>query len=396
MCGTRRAAFAWLALALGLGAIAGPRPGSGETLPVRFDHNRMLVEVEFQKKDGTWRQATAWVDTGNPQLALGGALAKEIGVEWAADAPKTAGGKVEVPAPAGMRFGRLPLALDGVPCAVFPERPQPFPGVPAEANLPSTVLARFDVRFDYPKRKMTLAAPGTLRFEGAKVPCLLDPESGIVQLEVNVGGESLSFALDNGASYTLVDEEVLRRLHEKNPRWPAHTGLVGCANLWGMPGEPELLMLRVEEMRIGTIWVTGAGAAGLPKGLFEWYSKKTAAPVAGLLGPNVLKAFRVGIDFRGGAVYLDRGRKDDLHDMDLVGLTLRAGRDGSYEILGASPGCGARAGDTLLRVGSLDARGRSMGEVVDALRGRPGRVRALTVQRGEEVLRIEARVERHL
>lgn len=393
MSGTKRAVVALLALGLALGSFARSRPGTGETLPFRLDHNRVLVEVQFQKRDGTWRRATAWVDSGNPQLALGGPLAKDLGVAWAVDAPKTPGGKVEAAASAGMRFGRLALPLEGVSCAVFPEWAQPFPGVPAEANLPSTVLRHFDACFDYPKRKMTLAGPGTLRFEGVRVPCLVDPKTGIVQVEVRIGDEAGSFALDNGASCTLVDEELVRRLRSKHPGWPVHTGLVGCANLWGMRGEPELPMLRLEEMGIGPVSVAAAAAAGLPSGLFEWYSKKTAAPVAGLLGPNALKAFRVGIDFRGGALYLERGRRDDARDMDLVGLTLRAAHDGTYEILGASPASGARAGDTLLRVGVLEAEGRSMGEVVDALRGKPGDKRTLTVRREGQTLQVPARVE---
>jgi hypothetical protein len=396
MSGTRRTAFAILALLLAVAPLARSHPAKGKTLPVRFDHNRMLVEVEFQRRDGSWRRAVAWVDTGNPQLALGQTLAEELGVEWAADPSAKPDGKVEASAPAGMRFGPLALPLEGVSCAVFPGRAEPFPGVPAEANLPSTILRRFDVCFDYPRRRMTLAEAGGLRFEGAKVPCLLDPRSGIVQMEVRVGGETLSFALDNGASYTLVDADWVGRLREKYPGWPYHAGLVGCANLWGMPVETELPMMRLEEMSIGPVVVEGAGAAGFPEGLFEWYSKKTAGPVAGLLGPNVLKAFRVGIDFRGAAVYLDRGRKDDTQDMDLVGLTLRASRDGSYEILGAGPATGAKAGDLLLRVGSLEVKGRSMGEVVDALRGRPGRERRLTVRRGTETLTLKARVERQM
>lgn len=393
MARTGSAAAAVLVLALS--ALACFR-GDGETLPVRLDHNRMLVEVEFKRSDGSWRRATAWVDTGNPQLVLGGSLAKDLGVEWDARAPKTPGGKVNATPPSGMRFGRISLPLDGVPCAVAPEWPRPFPAVPAEANLPSTLLKRFDVCFDYPARTMTLAAPGTLVFRGERVPCVTDPVSGIVQAEVRIGGEALSFALDNGATYTLVDEGLVARWRQEHPDWPSRTGLVGCANLWGMQGEPEMPLLRPPEMRVGSVAVAGAGVAGFPRGLFEWYSQKTSAPVAGLLGPNALLAFRVGIDFRGGALYLERQREDDPRDMDLVGLTLHPTREGTFEVLAAAPDSGARAGDVLLSVGGLDVQGRTQGEVVDALRGRPGENRVLTLRRAEAILRVEARVERQI
>ncbi|MEW6756828.1 MAG: PDZ domain-containing protein [Acidobacteriota bacterium] len=370
--------------------------GDGETLPIRLDHNRMLVEVEFRRSDGSWRQATAWVDTGNPQLVFGGPLAKDLGVEWDEQAPRTPGGKVDASPPSGMRFGRVSLPLDGVSCAVFPEWTRPFPAVPAEANLPSTLLRRFDVCFDYPGMVMTLGAPGTLVFRGDRVPCIADPTSGIVQTQVTIGGEASSFALDNGATYTLVDERLVARWRREHPDWPSRAGLVGCANLWGMQREPEMPLLRPPEMSVGPVTVAGAGVAGFPGGLFEWYSQKTSAPVAGLLGPNALMAFRVGIDFRGGALYLERRREDNRHDMDLVGLTLRPSREGTFEILEAAPDSGARAGDVLLSVGGLEVQGRTQGEVVDALRGRPGEKRLLTLRRAEKILRVEARVERRI
>ena len=392
----KRALVVTLMFGAAVGILARGTPAAREERRIRLDHNRMLVEVEFQRKDGSWRRATAWVDTGNPQLALGEPLARDLGVEWTAGEPAANGAKVEASLPAGMRFGGIPIPLQDVSCAVFPGRTDPFPGVPAEANVPSTILRRFDVVFDYPGKKMILALPGHLRFEGTKVPCRVDARSGIVQVEVRVGGETCSFALDNGATYTLVGKDWLAGLRDRHPGWPFHVGLVGCANLWGMASEPQMPMMRFPEMSIGPVAVSGAGAAGLPEGLYEWYSKKTAAPVTGLLGPNVLKAFRVGIDFRGGAVYLHRARKDDAADMDLVGLTLGPQKDRTYVILGASGATGAKAGDQLLGVGSMEATGRSMGQVVDALRGRPGETRKLTVRRDGETLRLVAPIERQL
>jgi hypothetical protein len=104
----------------------------------------------------------------------------------------------------------------------------------------------------------------------------------------------------------------------------------------------------------------------------------------------------VGIDFAGGALYLERGLRDQTHDMDLVPLTLRPDRDGTYEVIGASPDAGAQPGDRLVRIGGTGVAGRSMGQVVDALRGRPGEKRKLTVRRGEEILSVEATVIRCL
>ena len=80
-------------------------------------------------------------------------------------------------------------------------------------------------------------------------------------------------------------------------------------------------------------------------------------------------------------------------------LTLRPEADGSYRVIGVARRDGKPAvpgvepGDTLLRVGDLEATGASMGTVVDALRGMPGEVRTLVLDRGGERIEVEAPVE---
>lgn len=389
--------LAWTVVAATLACGAGFRAGAaGFTLPIALDHNRILVDVQFEKKDGSFRKARAWVDSGGPSLILGGPLAKELGIEWEAPADAGREAKVDTALPRGMRFGDLPLPLDGVACTVCPHLAQPFAGVPAEARLPSAVMSRFDVLFDYPGRRMTLAPRGTLRHRGVRVPCLVEAKTGIVQFDVRMAGETVSFALDNGATCTLVREDLAVQAGQRNPAWATRRGLLGCANMWGMEQETEWAMIRLGEILVGGVAVSDAGAACLPKGLFEWYSKKTASPVAGLLGPNVLKAFRVGIDFAGGAVYLELVLRDDPHDMDLVGLTLRPNRDGTFDVIAAAESTGAMPGDRLLKVGGLDAAGQTMGQVVDALRGKPGSKRRLVLERRGETRTVEATVIRYL
>ncbi len=122
----------------------------------------------------------------------------------------------------------------------------------------------------------------------------------------------------------------------------------------------------------------------------------------GFLGPNAFKAFRVEIDYAGGAVYFEKGADFDSHDMDLVGLTLRPERDGSYTVIGVAMKDGKPAvegvepGDKLLEVGDLKATGATMGTVVDAPRGAPGDIRTLVLERNGRQFRVVAKVERFL
>jgi C-terminal processing protease CtpA/Prc len=124
--------------------------------------------------------------------------------------------------------------------------------------------------------------------------------------------------------------------------------------------------------------------------------------VEGILGPNAFKNFRVQIDYAGGALFLEKVSTADAHDMDIVGLTLRPGEDGSYQVIGVArkgerPAVeGVTAGDTLLQVDELKVMGATMGSVVDALRGKPGDLRTLVLERGGKRMRVQARVDRFL
>jgi len=55
---------------------------------------------------------------------------------------------------------------------------------------------------------------------------------------------------------------------------------------------------------------------------------------------------------------------------------------------------GVASGDILLQVGDVPATGATMGTVVDALRGKPGDVRILKLERKGKPFTVEARVER--
>ena len=167
-------------------------------------------------------------------------------------------------------------------------------------------------------------------------------------------------------------------------------------------------MVRIPEFQWGTSKISDAGIAGLPAGfpgekdVASWYSLKTAHPVNGLLGPNAFKAFRVEIDYADSAVYLEKGAGIDGHDMDIVGLTLRPLNDKRYQVIGVLNKDGKQLlegidpGDILLQVGDFKASGATMGTVIDALRGKPGDIRVLKLERKGKPFTVTAAVERIL
>lgn len=381
------------------------------TVPFTLDHNRMLVDAEIQRGDGSHLQARLWVDTGNPELFISEELARDLGIDLSAK-EKTADGRVpplEIEPPRELRIGGMRLDLTGVKTKVMFEPKWLFSTMHNDANLPSTVLQRYRVVFDYPGMTLTVAEPGSIKPRGERASASVNRETGIVQIDAVIDGDDFSFALDNGASYSFISDELLARLSQEHPLWPRSTGALGCANIWGWwPEEATWPILRVPEIRWGSVLLTGVGIVGLPSflpdgtGLGTWYSQKTARPVDGFLGPNAFNAFRVEIDYEEGAVYFERGAGPDESDMDLVGLTLRPEADGGYQVIGVAEKDGKPAvegvepGDMLLNVDDLEATGATMGSVVDALRGTPGDIRILVLERDGERFRVEANVVRFL
>ncbi len=382
------------------------------TVPVALDHNRMLVDAEFQRLDGSWRQVRLWIDTGSPDFFLSEALARDLGIDLSA-MEKTAEGTgppLAVPPPSRVRIGDMALDFAGVKNSVVIFEPSwLFNTMHIDGNLPATVLNQYHVVFDYPERQLTIAEPGILRPRGKRAAASVHPETGIVQIDAVIDGENLSFALDNGASYSFVPAEVVARFSQRHPEWPQSAGALGCANIWGWwPEEPEWPIIRLPEIQWGSVHLADVALVGLPMyfpseaGMGDWYSLKTARPVAGLLGPNAFKAFRVEIDYANSAVYFEKGPDLESRDTDLVGLTLRPEADGSYQVIGVASKDGKPAvvgiepGDTLVQVGDVKATGATMGTVIDALRGRPGDVHTLVLERHGERFLVEARVDRFL
>jgi hypothetical protein len=381
------------------------------TLPFVLDHNRMIVDAVIDLSDGTSRKIRLWVDTGNPEFFMTEALARDLGIDLSAADDKQGGTlqSLEVPAPTGIRIGGMPLDFTDVTSKVMFQPRWLFDAMHNEANLPATVLKKYHVVLDYPAKAITISEPGAAKPRGARAPASVHPETGIVQIDAVIDGDSVSFALDNGASYSYTSADLVSRMIERNPEWPRCRGAVGCANIWGWwPQEPEWPVVRIPAMEWGTVRLAGVGIAGLPSffpngsNVGEWYSRKTARPVVGFLGPNAFAAYRVEIDYAGSAVYFEKKAEPVTRDMDLVGLTIRLGADGVYEVLGAAVAEGkttvegVKPGDRLIQIDALETTGATMGTVVDALRGKPGDIRVLILERDGQRLRVEARVERYL
>lgn len=403
--------FGWLLIfaCLLVGNSCQEREPASATVPFTLDHNRMLIDAEIQVADGIWSPVKLWVDTGNPDFFMTEALARDLGIDLPEASEIPENGQIEVSPPEHVRIGDLELDFSGVRAVVIYQPFWLFTTMRNDANLPASVLKNYYVVFDYPEKEFTVARPGTHQPKGVRVPAGVHPQTGIPQIDAVVDEDSLSFALDIGASYSFASTGVFEKLSASHPDWPTLTGAIGCANIWGwIPLEATWPMIRVPEIRCESARLTNAGVVCPPPfspggpGMMEWYSQKTARPVDGFLGPNVFLNCRLTIDYTAGAVYLEMGPSADATDTDVVGVTIRPEADGNYTVVGVAEKDGKpvvdglEPGDVLARIGDFVVKGSTMGPVVDALRGKPGDVITITIERGGKSLTVDAAVRRHL
>lgn len=359
----------------------------------------MIVNAEIQRKDGSWRSVKLWVDSGNPDFMISQELARDLQLV-PSDTSQSEAASFPVDPPQGVRVAEKSLKIGTIRCLVVRDPAWLFTTMHVDANLPSTILKHYQVVFDYPRMELTLADPGTMSTQGERSSAFVNDSTGIVQMQAIVDEDTLSLALDNGASFSFLSSDVVNRIEQRHEDLPALTGAVGCANMWGWwPGEQNQRVIRLPGFTWGSTKLQGIGTAGIPH-IGEWYSRKTVRPVAGFLGANALREYRIEIDYVNSSVYLSRGERTT-EDFDMVGLTVRLEENGDYRIVdvarkdGKPVVEGIEPGDILIRIDDLNTRNQTMGTVVDALRGKPGELRTLHLERHGNRFAVQA-VVKHL
>jgi hypothetical protein len=127
-------------------------------------------------------------------------------------------------------------------------------------------------------------------------------KSGFPRTEIEVDGVTYGLLLDTGASFTMVSEALLQTWGSQHPDWSRHPGAFGeAATLGGQTLETMFLpSARWDSYRLGEFGVTSQR-----KGTFEnRMSSMMTSPIVGSLAGNVLKRFRVELDYANEKLYL--------------------------------------------------------------------------------------------
>jgi hypothetical protein len=386
-----------------------PRPETKSvTVPITLDHNRVVIDVDLPLSDGSTQRVRAWVDNGNPDLYLSRRIATLMGLTVTCDDKSCS-----APPPHEIAIGGMKVSLAGVKEAIVPLNPVAAaavmaPGMSAEINIPSTILRNYDVLINFPGHELTLAQPGTVKFNGVNAKVLVNRENGLIHVPSQIENKKYNLALDLGSSISFLGEELFNRLAAAHPDWPHMTGAIGPANVWGRDDEPNWKLMRVDRVQYGPLYLTRVPFVSFTAQAHptDKVGKRGAVPSPGLVGAEALANYRVGLDYAHSTVYFDIGRMFNFPDFDVVGLILRPEDDGRFTILAVAdfdgkPSVptgqdGIQAGDHLVAVDGIPVLGSTMGQVWLMLGGEHGKKRTLTAERAGKQFTVVAAVQHFL
>ena len=159
--------------------------------------------------------------------------------------------------------------------------------------------------------------------------------------------------------------------------------------------------MRLGEMQLGALKLKQIGALAIGPSktnwdFVQWYSQKNLGPVIGWLGGNVLRGFRITLDYPNRTSYWLKQANLDEHDLDQVGLTLQSNHGLFVSAIVTQKGKptveGVQVGDKLLKIGELDTKGATWGQVFAAMHGKPGEMRTLVLERAGKQFIVSAKV----
>lgn len=299
-------ALALLAAVTWLGCAHSKRTNPGAqhtTVPMVIEGNRPFINVTLHRSGGSNRIARCWVDSGGGGFVLSEAVARELHLDLHKHRRENGEEFAEPTEPLRASVGDMVLAVEAgeifVAIGATNLLHSGAPGL-ADCLIPRSVLSRYHVILDYPNGTLTLAAPGLLKPKGTALP--MPVAQGFPRTEIELDGIKYGMLLDTGASFSVVSEVTFASWKKKHPDWTAYSGAVGEASTLG--GQ-ALETMFIRGAKWGPHPLPEFGAISRRRGTFEDYmSNMMAAPVIGALGGNVLKHFRVEMDYAGQRLYL--------------------------------------------------------------------------------------------
>ncbi len=277
------------------------------TVPLIIEGNRPYVEITLKGKNGNEKTGRFLVDSGGGGFLISAKFAKLLDLtakKVATEEGEDLGKPDYVP---NAYIGAFSLKLDSDRVTVVMNKDNIVPtpsGSAVDGMLPGHVLKQYHVVMDYPKKLFTIAHANVITPQGTKIPMPVNTRSGFPRTEIQVGDKTIGLLLDTGAAFSMVSEVLLKEWGATNPSWPRYPGAYGEAKLHG---GSTLETLFIPAGRWSVFELGEFGFVSQEKGGFEnWMSSMMTTPIIGSLAGNVLKTFRVEMDYPNQKLYLSR------------------------------------------------------------------------------------------
>ena len=126
----------------------------------------------------------------------------------------------------------------------------------------------------------------------------IDGSRPLLIVKVCVNGKGpFNFILDTGASLSVISPEVLKRAGPGGP--------LRSAKAFGATGSTDVKLTRIGQLRIGTVAIADIEVAVMD---LDALSRTTRRKLGGIIGYNVLRRYRITIDYPKGVLFLRRPR----------------------------------------------------------------------------------------
>ena len=368
------------------------------TVPLIVEGDQLLLEVTAEGPAGS-RKLLANLNMGGGASGWQSHVYDEIGHVHLAPVRFSIGGIPITVAP-----GHSQLFDD----AAYPDRQIGFFFYThkVEGQIQCGVLQNFDIALDYAQKTLTLAAPGTLPHDGIAVPIHVNEATGLSTVDFIVDGKPYPMVIDIGGGYTWVRPRVAAEWLTAHPDWKHAVGAVSASN-YGMTeykAEQEGAVLRIPKASIGPMAIDNVGILGAANGigpynladtenLYDEWQKSAPEPVVAWLAANIVKHYRLTIDYKAHMSWWKKIDDIDPHELDLVGLNFVYDK-GVYSIGrvvtkdGKPTAAGVESGDRLVAIDDAPVQGWSRDQLFAALGGKPGDIHRVTVQRGGKTLTV--------
>lgn len=361
--------------------------------------NAPIITLAFKKPNGSVRTARFVLDSGGGAIIFDQGLAKDIGLKPEGAALSSEGQlfkHVKVPA---AFIGGMPLdmrtsnAVVHLGAASFMNRDK------VEGLLPGKALEHYDVVLDYPRQQLSIGNPGSLPHRGEMLPCPYIGSSGHPRIKASIDGISYGLLLDTGTQITLLREDLLNMWSREHPDWPHSTGAVGPANERSDRG---VFLLRIPALQLGSLTVRSVVAASRSNETYSATSYETPAAIVGALGGNVLRQFRVEIDYPRQLCFFEHTARNEASEFDTAGLVLDTNSKGQLIVRAVSSTASAvtrqniQPGDIILQIGGSRGAPYTLAKAAQELSGVVGERKNLLILRDGKRMKVVAVVTRIL